>query len=193
MFDDENVFEWCIENGVSVTQYLFMFFLMEKGFEDPSSRARRYIKKFGIFNREEVDDLIERGYVEDFNSKGKNHPEFYIVRDEVVKLMKATTSQAEELWSTYPATFELPGNVNFIARHAGVLGDKENTLETYLRKIKRSKKKHKFVIEMLKKYLKLVESNKMNSMKLGDWIANDVWNIINEVKEEDNDYGIEFK
>ena len=45
---------------------------------------------------------------------------------------------------------------------------------------------------MLKKYLSLVEGQYMNSMKLGDWIANEMWDAVNETKEED-DYGIEVK
>lgn len=191
MFEDENVLDWCIENNISVTQYLFMFFLMEKGFNDSRSRAVRYIKKFGIFERKEVDDLIERGFVEDFNSPGKNQAEFYMIKDEVIAIIKATDDQAEELWMKYPPTFET-SHFQFTARQGGILGDKETTKATYLRKIKRSKKKHAFVMKMLEKYLRLVENGKMNSMKLGDWIANETWDSVNETDEQE-DYGIEVR
>ena len=194
MFEDETVLDWCIENNVNVTQYLFMFFLIDRSFHKPfhESYAKRYIKRFEMFKLEDVTDLIERGFVEDYNTKGESRPEFYTVRDEVIQLIKATEDQAEELWNTYPPTFELPGNVNFISRHAGVLGDKDNAKRVYLKKIKRSKRKHKFVIEMLTKYLRLVDANLMNSMKLGDWIANEMWDAVKEVNEEE-DYGIEIK
>ena len=194
MFEDEKVLDWCIENKVTVTQYLFMFFLIEGSFHKPfaQSYAKRYIDKHGAFNSEEVADLIERGYVEDYNTVGERRPEMYKVRDEVVVMMKVSEDKAEELWQKYPPTFELPGGVNFIARHAGVLGDKDNAKLVYLKKIKRSNKKHKFALEMLTKYLRLVDANKMNSMKLGDWIANEMWESVKEVNEE-NDYGIEIR
>lgn len=194
MFEDEKVLDWCIENKVTVTQYLFMFFLIEGAFHKPfaQSYAKRYINKHGAFNSEEVADLIERGYVEDYNTVGERRPEMYKVRDEVIVMMKVSEDKAEELWQKYPPTFELPGGVNFIARHAGVLGDKDNAKLVYLKKIKRSNKKHKFALEMLTKYLRLVDANKMNSMKLGDWIANEMWESVKEVNEE-NDYGIEIR
>ena len=191
MFDDENVLNWCIENNISVTQYTFMFFLMERGFNDPTSRAVRYIKKFGVFDRKEVDDLIERGFIEDFNSPGKNQAEFYIIKDEVIAIIKATDDDAEELWMACPPTFETT-NFHFTARQGGILGDKETTKTTYLRKIKRSKKKHKFVMEMWKKYLQLVENRKMNSMKLVKWIANKMRDTVDETDEQ-QDYGIEVR
>ena len=195
MFEDEQVLEWCIENNVTVTQYFFMFFLIEKDFHKPfhESLAKRYVKKHGPFSSEETKDLIERGFVKNFNTDGENRPEFYMVIDEVVKMMKVSDDQAEELWNAYPPTFELPGSKNFVARHAGALGSKENTKIVYLKKIRRSKKKHKFVIKMLSTYLMLVEDSKINSMKLGDWIANNMWDTITKLEEDVDDYGIEVK
>ena len=194
MFDDETVLDWCIENKVSVTQYLFIFFLIDQSFNKSfyESYAKRYVEKFGMFKIEDVKDLVDRGYIEDYNTKGESRPEFYAVRDEVINLMKATETQADELWNSYPPTFELPGGKNFNSRHAGVLGDKDNAKKVYLKKIRRSKRKHKFVMKMLKKYLSLVEGQYMNSMKLGDWIANEMWDAVDETKEEE-DYGIEIK
>jgi len=195
MFEDEEVLEWCIENQVSVTQYLFMFFLIEGAFHKlfHESYAKRYVKKFGPIKSEEVTDLIERGYVEDFNTTGEYRPEFYKVRDEVIEMLKATGTQFDELWSTYPPRFELPGNKGFNARHAGVLGEKDNAGSVYLRKIRRSKKKHRFVMSMLEKYLRLVETGRLNSMKLGDWIANEMWDSINEIDEQEDNYGIDVR
>lgn len=190
MFEDENVLEWCIQNEINVNQYLFMFFLIEGSFHLPEAQsyAKRYIKKFGIFDREIVDDLIERGFIEDYNSPGQARPEFFKVRDEVIEMLKCTENQGEELWNAYPATFELHGT-RYNARVAGVYGDKEKLIDAYLKKIRRSKKKHAFVMQMLEKYLKLVDSRTINSMKLSDWIANEMWNTIEEIKEEDD--GIE--
>lgn len=195
MFEDENVLNWCIENNVSVTQYFFMFLLIEKDFHKPfhESLAKRYVKKHGAFSSSDANDLIERGFVENYNSDGEHRPEFYVVRDDVIKMMKVVDNQAEELWEAYPPTFELPGSKNFIARHAGVLGSKDNAKVVYLKKIKRSKKKHKFVMKMLSVYLTLVEDSKINSMKLGDWIANEMWDTITNLEKDVESYGVEVK
>jgi len=196
MFEDENVLNWCIEHKISVTQYFFLFLLIKQDFAQPyaQSLAKRYVDKLGKFPRDIISDLVERGYVKNMNRKGQNLPEFYVVPDEIVELLKATTeNQGEQLWNAYPPTFELPGGVRFIARHAGVLGDKENALKTYMRKIRRSKKKHEHVMEMLNRYLGMVADSKINSMKLGDWIANEMWKSLEGMEEEANDYGIEVK
>lgn len=190
MFDDENVLEWCIQNRVNVNQYLFMFFLIENSFNLPKAQsyAKRYVEKFGIFDRKDVDDLIERGFVEDYNSPGHARPEFFKVRDEVEMMIKASDNHAEELWNSFPATFELPNGSRFNARVAGIYGEKEKLFTAYLKKIKRSKKRHAFVMKMLEKYLRLVDAKEINSMKLSDWIANEMWDTVAEI--EDKDYGV---
>ena len=195
MFEDERVLDWCIANNVSVTQYLFMFFLIERAFDKPfaQSYAKRYVNVFGMFDSDDVSDLVERGFVDDLNSEGEARPQFYILKDDVIKMMKATEEdQAEELWNAFPPTFTIAGNVRFIARHAASLGDKDNAKKVYLKKIRRSKKKHRFVMEMVQKYLRLVDQNLMNSMKLGDWIANEMWDTVNETDEQE-DYGVEIR
>jgi len=195
MFDDEKVLDWCIRNEISVTQYFFMFLLIKKDFNQPfaESLAKKYVDKMGPFPSDQVTDLIERGFVKNLNRKGQNLPEFYVLSDETEKSLFANEDVFEELWRAYPSTFELPGGIRFIARHAGVLSDKDNAKEVYLRKIRRSKKKHKRVMEMLKRYLKMVADSKINSMKLGDWIANEMWISMEDLEEEANDYGIEVK
>lgn len=191
MFEDEKVFEFCIEHGISFEQYAFLFLLLKQDFNKPfpESLAKRYVRKVGIFSSDAVTQLIEKDMIDDFNSPGKSLPEFYMVKEWVVEAIKCTETQGEQLWNAYPATFPLPGGVNYTARHAGSLGDKETALATYLKRIGRSKKKHAFVMEMLKKYLRLVDQNKVNSMKLGDWIANQMWDTVNEIEE--TNYGIE--
>jgi hypothetical protein len=195
MFEDEKVLEWCIRNKISVTQYFFIYLLLKKDFQQPfiESLAKRYVDKMGPFNSDDVTDLVERGFVKNLNKGGKNLPEFYMVDDKIEDAILASEDVAEELWNAYPSTFELPGGIRFIARHAGVLGEKDNAKKVYLRKIKRSKKKHAFVMQMLERYLTMVADSKINSMKLGDWIANDMWKCMEDLEEEANDYGIEVK
>jgi hypothetical protein len=155
MFDDERVFDFCIRHGINIEQYALMYFLMRKDFGKglAQSQAKRYVEKFGKFSGELIGDLLERGFVDDLNSPGENLPEFYVVSDKVQALF-AQEEEAEQLWNAYPRTFEFYSNGaqnNFIARHAGVYGTKEAFCEAYTRKIRRSKRKHDEVMEMVSK------------------------------------------
>jgi len=188
MFDDERVFDFCIRNGISIEQYAWLYFLMRKDFgkDFASSQAKQYVKKFGKFKKEIVEDLIQRGFVEDYNSPNENLPEFYAVSEEFQALF-AAESEGEQLWNKYPEVFKFfssGGENSFIARHASIYGTKEALIEAYVRKIKRNKKKHDFIMQMVDKYVHLVEVGKINPMKLGDWIANEVYDSLNQIEDD---------
>jgi hypothetical protein len=82
---------------------------------------------------------------------------------------------AEELWDNYPGALPLGGGGMFIARK-GI--DKYEVLQLYLDRIKNSEEKHKFVLEQLKIYVKLVLDSKINGHRIHDWISNEMWDII---------------
>lgn len=192
MFEDENVIEFCINHKISFTQFAFCYFLLKKDFSRPfhESQSKRYVNKFGMFEDREVKDLIDRGFVLDLNSPGDNRPEFYVVEDKFIQALYSDENQGEQLWRRYPHSFHVEGkdeSFTFGARHASVYQTKESLIDAYLKKIKRSKKKHDFVMNMLDEYVNLVRKNKINSMKLGDWVANEVWDIVNDLKSKDKE------
>lgn len=82
---------------------------------------------------------------------------------------------AEELWDAYPATFPLSDGGMFIARKGT---DKYEVLKTYLERINHSEEKHRYVLEQLKTYVKLVLERKINGHRIHDWISNEMWDII---------------
>jgi hypothetical protein len=187
MFEDENVMEFCIQNNISFNKYAFIFFVMNKDFNSPVSKAVRYVRKFGMFKNDDVHDLIDREIILDFNSPGEAKPEFYVVNEEFEQKIKADINEAETLWKSYPPTFSVDGK-NFIARNGGQLGSKQDALNYYLKVIKKSKKKHEHVLKMVEKYIQLVEDGQFYPMKLGDWIAQETWDTISQINE--TDYGV---
>lgn len=86
---------------------------------------------------------------------------------------------ADELWNSYPAALPLGDGGMFIARKGP---DKQEVLKLYLERINFNPEKHKFVLEQLKKYIKLVHDRKINGHRIHDWISNEMWDIIPELE-----------
>lgn len=63
----------------------------------------------------------------------------------------------------------------FIARKGP---DKHEVMKLYLERINFNPEKHRFVIDQLKVYVKLVLDQKINGHRIHDWISNEMWDII---------------
>lgn len=180
---DEEIIKLCIKHHIKVEQFYFMWVLSRKDFNKPlkNSLARQYVKDCGAFKDEDIQDLVERGMVEDFNSPGDSLPEMYMVKDVILREFYVDEAEGEELWNNYPATFPLGNGGSFLAR-AG--GDKEDLIALYLKRIKSNPKRHKFVMQQLEKYKELVKSGKINGHKISDWITQELWESIADIQEK---------
>lgn len=133
-----------------------------------------YIDKYGIPN---YSDLVDAGILKTIDGKKpsfKNvmfEEEYFTTRSEMFEM-------AEELWSRYPAALPLGDGGMFIARKGP---DKQEVLKLYLERINYSPEKHKYVLEQLNKYIKLVLDRKINGHRIHDWISNEMWDIIPEL------------
>lgn len=87
----------------------------------------------------------------------------------------SSEDMGEELWAKYPAALPLSGGGMFIARKGP---DKYEVIKLYLQRINYSEEKHKFVLEQLQVYIKLVLDSKINGHRIHDWISNEMWDII---------------
>ena len=191
----ENVIKFCIKYQIKFEQYAFLYLLSIKDFGKPDGESlfKQYLNATGKFDHELILDLQDKGLIQNFNSPNESLPDLYIITPKIKDEMFADEeAEGEELWNSYPSIFKIRGSstFNFNGRNAGPYGTKEALLAAYMIKIKRSKKKHKFVMEMLDKYKKLVESKSINAVKLGDWVANEMWDSVAEIDEES--YGEEF-
>ncbi len=179
---DEEIISFCIRHRITVQQYFFMWLLVKKDWVLPmrKSLAKQYLQVCGEFDMEDIEDLVERGFIEDFNPPGESKPEMYMVRDDKMESFFADESAGEQLWNAYPATFPLSNGGSFIAR-AG--GDKDDLIQIYLKKIKNNPNRHAFVMKQLERYKEKVKKGETNGHKISDWIATEMWNAVSEMEE----------
>jgi len=181
MFDDESVIRFCIDNKITVRQYFFLYLILQKDFSKESSLARKYVNLVEPFPQKEVDDLVEKGFLEDFNSPSQMLPEMYMIPDSIANNLFLTEDKAEELWNAYPVTFPIYSkDAKFLARTGGA---KDDILDLYRKKVK-SLKKHNYVLEQLKIYISMVNNNEIHGMKIVDFIRQEIWDSVADMKKE---------
>jgi hypothetical protein len=183
MLEGEDVLRFCIEQKVSIEQYFFMYLIARKDFHlaDKVSLGKQYMKLGYIFKPEDIRQLEEREFIDDFNQPGKYYPEMYLLKEKMLQVF-ATEEMGEELWDKYPATFRLnEKGSRFIAR-AG--GDKDELITLYLKKINYSTKRHLFVMEQLPRFISLVDAGEINGYKIGDFIRQELWDTIAQIMSE---------
>lgn len=170
----------CFMHDLDIEQVLLLYMLAEKNY-DESSLLFKYVDQFGKFSQNKIGNLIKEGFLDDFNSPGKTLPEMYVLTDKATRIF-ATEDMGEELWNSYPATFPIADRgTNFIAR-AGA--DKNHVISEYLTRIGRSAKKHRFVMEQLKKYTALIERRLINGYKISDFVKMEIWDVIASLDQE---------
>lgn len=188
MFNDEEVMKFCIQHKITVRQYFFMYLLATKDYSLPvgKSLVKQYTQEIERFNATDVEVLMERDFVEDFNTPGEYYPELYTLSDKA-KILFASSDMAEDLWTSYPVTFPLyDKNSVFLARTGG---DKDDLCNDYLRRIKHSTAKHLFVMEQLEKYKEMVRRGEVNGYKISDWIRMELWDSVSELNFKGTEFG----
>lgn len=183
MHNDE-VIEFCIANGVNIRQYFIMYLLSRKDFERKDSYLRRYIHTVEDFPLQDVKDLEEKGFIEDFNNPGETYPAAFMLTPKANEVF-VTDDIAQELWDKYPTTFPLSSGGNFMAR----VGDRDELMGLYLKKIKNSRKQHDRVMLLLDCYIELVDQGKINGTKLSNFITHHIWEVVEDIKQKEDENG----
>lgn len=185
---EPQILEFCIKHKITVEQYFILWMIASKDWQKSSadSIVKQYLLALrdnsfsGPINDEVYEDLVKRGLLINLNPPGKSSLQNFVVSD-ISKEFMIDEDDAMELWNTYPAAFPLSDGGSFIAR-AG--GDPDMLMELYRRKIKYSPETHKFVMQQLRRYIKLVETGQTHGKKISDWIAEETWNAIAEMKDK---------
>ena len=170
--------EWlrkCVKNNLSIEQLLFLNMIRLKDFVDPKSWANQYLNKVGRFSKEKVlDPMVERGFLMNLNQPGEFYPEFYVVTDNG-EAMFATYAMGEELWEAFPKTLPISGGGRFVSR-AGI--EKDELIELYLRQIEHDPKTHFDAMRRMMIYARKVNRGEINGCKIGDFVKQKLWEII---------------
>lgn len=187
MLDGEEALRYCLKNGVTIEQFFIMYLLARNDFHlsDKRSLGKAYVHKIGMFREESFSELIKAGLIENFNAPGDFYPELFMLTP-TAREQFLDYEIASELWDKYPVRFPLGEKGFFVARSGG---DKDELLELYTKKINHSTPRHKFVLEQLGRYEKMVLRGEINGHKLGDWIRMEMWDTIAAIKEEGGEFG----
>ena len=151
--------------------------IRDNSYED-AKIAQAYLKsRSEVVDDDVLDELYSRKIIvnltDDF-SKAK------IMEEYKVPTKEESFDMAEELWSKYPAVLPLSGGGSFLARKGD---DKHEVLKMYLERINYNYEKHKFVLVQLEIYTKLVYNQKINGLRIEQWISNEMWDTIPSIEK----------
>lgn len=166
----------CVKHKLTLEQMMFLYMIKMKDFVEKNSWGNQYIAKVQKFSVERVIvPVIEREYVLNLNTAGNYYPEFLVISESADGIF-ATYQMGEELWESYPKLLPLSGGSNFVSR-AGI--EKDDLIETYLRRIEHSPEKHVDVMQRLVLYEQQVRKGAMNGAKIGDFVKQSLWEVVN--------------
>jgi hypothetical protein len=126
------------------------------------------------FKPSEVNDLIERGLLAEENDSQTLTS--YRVTEEFFGDYYIDQEEAgEQLWEAFPKLLSID-NVYQSTRTC----DKEEILETYYRRIKGSRKKHQYILQMTNRYTDLIQAGEMSGMGIEKYIKGENWDVVGE-------------
>lgn len=149
--------------------------LIRKG--SSMSNLYRYAENAEPWDKKEVRDLVDKGYLEDPHyDKDRTYPDYLKVTDKFVEKIIAKKDNFKELWDLYPDTmpnFE-PGQGDIKLK---LVSDYEELRKIYLKKV-RSKTKHKKILGLLKW---AVENDEIN-FAFEKFVKGEAWRTLEKVK-----------
>jgi len=170
---EKQIIEFCLRNNITVNQY-FILYLTKRRWEGFRQEFVDYTKS-NPWSQEELLDLLSKNLIAvEFHEPGTPIEPISIRLLEDKDIFQ-NTDMGEELWNAYPPAFTFSHGGMFIAR-TGMPKDK--FIDMYLEKIGRNPEKHSHVMKQLDRYVKLVQTGKINGHKLSDWVANEIWDTI---------------
>lgn len=165
--------KFCLRFDLTYEEYFAYHLVLRRDL----NACNEWIKQKGDFSKDVFKSLRNKGLIIITSSNPTSISSVQSsLLSEVVK--EDANTMAEELWNQYPAAFPLSDGAMFIARKGP---DKQEVLKLYLERIDCNPEKHKYVLEQLNKYIKLVFDRKINGHRIHDWISNEMWDIIPEL------------
>jgi hypothetical protein len=177
---------------VDPIQFHFLFLLYHRAEGLSSSSQLERFKDQVLQNedqsimRERIDKLENLGLLENIGiSSGqgkiiKKYNTDYLVP--TPKFINAVILEeaGEELWSNYPAAMGLFNGGHFMSR----IGDKDDIIMAYARKIKKDVKKHQFVMKQLELFKTMEQDGKITGMGIQKFVASEAWDSIAEIAKD---------
>jgi hypothetical protein len=163
------------KSGLSPNQYLFAYLIHKGNFP----LMYRYVREVGRFKLEDIQTVLEKGYIIDVNKdrgdRTETFPDHYIPTSSFKELMiNETEDDVEELWEIYPPFILINGN-----KAPGKSTDISVLAKPYSVAIKGSPDKHQEVKEILEWAIE----KKVISMGFEKFILGRGWEFFKAMKE----------
>lgn len=171
--DIDKYVDFLTENKITEHQFLILWLVHTKD----NNNIRKYKQSFGQFNTDQVIDLVDRGWIDDFGTIKDNKIEFniynYVVTDEFVKKFIIDEEDAyHRLIAIYPRWFIIKG-----IKFPTVTGDPLKISKEYAK----YHKGNKLATDRVEKITKLYfEKNPIAIAKIENYVLNRMWNLFED-------------
>lgn len=171
MIDVKELTQVLIEHDLTIDQFYILLLLRDVSKEGGNNKvAQSYIDKFGMFSIFDIEALVEKGFVTDFNSPGETYFYHYMVSPIKTKSIFIDDDMFDELWNEYPA-YLLINNTKIPSKSDGY----DEIKIVYLKAIRHSAKNHERVMKAVRKQN---ERETYAKIKLLNFIKSKEWDNI---------------
>lgn len=179
MIDIDRYVDFVTENNITEHQFLILWLVHTKD----EKNITKYRKAFDHFDIDDITDLIDRGWIEDFGVIKDGVRDFniyhFVVTDKFTEVVHIDTFEAgDELIRTYP-NWLLINNKKISAKSC----DHDIVAERYAKIIKNSRQKHDSIIKLIKR---MKEKTEYVSMGIEKFVASRHWLLLEEELEEND-------
>lgn len=170
--NEEKTIDLLVKHKINANQLHFMY-LIYSG----SSQIYRIANEGKKFYQSEIDDLIDRGFIENMNMTRSALNDNYVVLPdspngkEILEFFNEDITMGDELWNVYPYSF-MGGERTFPAKTC----DREEISNLYIKRIKGSAKKHREIIALVKR---AVAMNLINT-GIEKFVKGEQWEFLKE-------------
>lgn len=169
----EEYTKYLVKHRITPNQFLFLY--LRKTLN--TDILEYYMEGVKAWTRAELQDLVNRGFMDDVNSPGEEYAHAYFVTPKFLGEMFIEFEEAgDQLWNEYPPFFYLSDGKRVPARSC----DKEEFEKTYGKRIKHNRKKHERIMELVRK---LKKENRID-MGIEKFVASEQWSVHWENNEQ---------
>lgn len=171
--DIDKYVEFLTENKLSEHQFLILWLVHTKD----EVNIRKYRQSFGQFNIDQVIDLIQTGWIDDFGLIKDNYKTFniydFVVSNKFSNRVVIDEEDAyQELCAVYPKFMFVKG-----VPYPMIQGDPNIVAKDYFKYHKSNKLKHQEAVEITKNYY----TNNPVTGKIHDYILNRRWLLLKDL------------
>lgn len=165
----------CSELNTTFNQTMFLYLT----YLDRMDLLYKYSEECSGFSLKELEDLEERGFVENHNKEGETYSDAYYVTEKFIKALINTDPDiaGEEFWDVYPSFITIDGVKSPLKNT-----DKSDFVRNYGAKVGKYYHEHQRVMRILRYGI----DKNLVRMNIHKWFASEQYNEIDKHRKETN-------